>query len=310
MDIFRTAPIELKTKNILWNDIYSRYSEKYSYLYLSVTFKKARINNNVQWLDFFMEIRMNINTSKKLAAEKAVEEIKEGMIIGLGTGSTFYFALLKIAERINSGELKNIVCVASSKQTELKAAGLGIPLTTLNEIYVSKNEKRKTENVSRFSSYVSPLQPIDLTIDGADEVDESLNLIKGGGGALLREKIIAQASKKFFVIIDESKLSDKLGMNFAIPIEVLQFALEAEKKFLESHGAQVSIRNNSDGEQLITDEGNIILDAKVKAIENVDEFASILEQRAGIVENGLFRNNMITKVICAMKDGKAKCLSN
>lgn len=259
---------------------------------------------------------MNINTSKKLAAEKAAEEIKDGMVIGLGTGSTFHFALLKIAERINSGELKNIVCVASSKQTEQKATMLGVPLTTLNELYKTENgrrktedEKQKTENVARLTSHLSPLQPIDITIDGADEVDESLNLIKGGGGALLREKIVVQASKKFLVIVDESKLSAKLGMNFAIPVEVLQFALESEKKFLESHGAVVSIRKNSDGEQLITDEGNFILDAKVNAIENVDEFASIIEQRAGIVEHGLFRNKMVTKVICAMSDGKVKYLS-
>ena len=241
---------------------------------------------------------MNFNDIKKIAAEKAVEEIKSGMVIGLGTGSTFHFALLKIAEKIKTGELKNIICVSSSKQTEQKANELGVPLTTLNELYVSS-----------LSSTVI-LQSIDLTIDGADEVDNDLNLIKGGGGALLREKIIVQASKKFFVVVDESKRSPKLGMNFAIPIEVLQFALEAEKKFLESHGAIVTIRETGNGEQLITDEGNIILDAKVNAIENVDEFASVLEQRAGIVENGLFRNKMVTSVVCAMNDGTVKVLSN
>ena len=260
---------------------------------------------------------MNINTSKKLAAEKAVEEIKDGMVIGLGTGSTFHFALQKIAEKIKTGELKNIICVASSKQTQEKAAGLGVPLTSLNELYQSyrlsfvsdlKIKHSSTLN-SPFPIRNSPLL-IDLTIDGADEVDSDLNLIKGGGGALLREKIVVQASKNFFVIVDESKLSKKLGMNFTIPIEVLQFALEAEKKFLESHGAVVSIRKNSNAEQLITDEGNFILDARVNAVENVDEFASILEQRAGIVEHGLFRNKMVTKVICAMKDGAVKVLSN
>lgn len=241
---------------------------------------------------------MNFNDIKKIAAEKAVEEIKSGMVIGLGTGSTFHFALLKIAEKIKTGELKNIICVSSSKQTEQKANELGISLTTLNELFVRTQPK---------SEFV--IQPIDLTIDGADEVDNDLNLIKGGGGALLREKIIVQASKKFFVVVDESKRSPKLGMNFAIPIEVLQFALEAEKKFLESYGAIVTIRKTDNGEQLITDEGNIILDAKVNAIENVGEFASMLEQRAGIVEHGLFRNKMITKVICAMKDGSVKALS-
>lgn len=242
---------------------------------------------------------MNIDIIKKLAAEKAVEEIKDGMVVGLGTGTTFHFALLKIAERIKSGELKNIICVASSKQTEQKAAELGIPIVTLNELFSKKQ------------SFEKPMiQPIDIYIDGADEVDADLNLIKGGGGALLREKIVAQASKKFIVIVDETKLSHKLGMNFAIPIEVLQFAVEAEKSFLESHGSTVTIRRNSDGEHFITDEGNLILDVKVNAIENVDEFASILERRAGIVEHGLFRRELASKVICAMKDGTVKLQSN
>jgi ribose 5-phosphate isomerase A len=242
---------------------------------------------------------MNIDIIKKLAAEKAVEEIKDGMVVGLGTGTTFHFALLKIAERIKSGELKNIICVASSKQTEQKAAELGIPIVTLNELFSKKQ------------SFEKPMiQPIDIYIDGADEVDADLNLIKGGGGALLREKIVAQASKKFIVIVDETKLSHKLGMNFAIPIEVLQFAVEAEKSFLDSHGSTVTIRRNSDGEHFITDEGNLILDVKVNAIENVDEFASILERRAGIVEHGLFRRELASKVICAMKDGTVKLQSN
>ncbi len=246
---------------------------------------------------------MNIDTIKKIAAEKAVDEIKDGMVVGLGTGSTFHFALVRISERIKSGELKNITCVASSKQTELKANELGVPLTTVNELYTLINKKRDTKNDSL-------LTPIDIYIDGADEVDTDLNLIKGGGGALLREKIIAQASKRFVVIIDETKISHKLGLNFAIPIEVLQFALESEKVFIESHGSAVNIRTMEDGKQLITDEGNFILDAKVNAIENVDEFASILERRAGIVEHGLFRKELVSKVICAMKDGSIKLFSN
>jgi len=285
---------------------------------------------------------MNIDTTKKLAAEKAVAEIKDGMTIGLGTGSTFHFALLKIAERIKSGELKNIICVSSSKQTEIKAAELGIPLITLNDLYKSHqlsalNERGLNENHSQFSILNSQLliditidgtdeategrperseeskelKLIDLTIDGADEVDEKLNLIKGGGGALLREKIVVQASKKFIVVVDESKLSKNLGMNFSVPVEVLQFAVETEKCFLESLGAKTAIRKNSDGEQLVTDEGNFILDAKVNSIANVNEFASLLEQRAGIVEHGLFRNKLVSKVVCSFSDGSIKeLLSN
>lgn len=248
---------------------------------------------------------MNVNESKKLAAEKAVEEIKNGMIVGLGTGSTFHFALLKIAERIKSGELKEIVCVASSKQTELKAIELGIPLITLNELYKSYQPSAISEQ--RINDNNSTLL-IDLTIDGADEVDANLNLIKGGGGALLREKIVVQASKKFIVIVDESKLSKKLGMNFPIPVEVLQFATEVEKRFLESLGANINIRKNSEGEQLITDEGNFILDAKVNAVESVDEFASLLEQRAGIVEHGIFRSDLVSKVIYCKQNGSVAVL--
>ncbi len=273
-------------------------------------------SNIILWLDFFTGKCMNNELIKKLAAEKAVDEIRDGMVVGLGTGSTFHFALLKIAERINSGELRSIKCVASSKQTEQKAIELGIPLVTLNEIFLSENEKRKTENEANLMSHASPISPIDIYIDGADEVaishpeqsEESneFNLIKGGGGALLREKIVAQASKRFIVIVDESKLSPKLGMNFPIPIEVMQFAVEAEKRFLESYGAIVTIRKSSDGEHLITDEGNFILDAKVSAIESVDEFASLLEKRAGIVEHGLFRKELVAKVICAMSDGSVK----
>ena len=125
---------------------------------------------------------MDIDQLKKQAAEKAVEEIKDGMIIGLGSGSTLFFALKKISEKLKSGELKNIFGVPSSIDTEKKAIQLGIPLKTLNE---------------------TPI--IDLTIDGADEVDLQLNVIKGGGGMLLREKIVAQASKKLIIIVDESK---------------------------------------------------------------------------------------------------------
>lgn len=250
---------------------------------------------------------MNINTSKKHSAEKAVEEIKSGMVVGLGTGSTFHYALLKIADRINSGELKDIKCVASSKQTELKAIELGIPLITLNELY--KIQQPSQNNEPGVSEVYSQLV-IDLTIDGADEVDEELNLIKGGGGALLREKIVVQSSRHFIVVVDESKLSKKLGMNFSVPVEVLQFALEGELRFLESLGANVKIRKNSDGEHFITDEGNFILDAKVNAIDNVNEFAALLEQRAGIVEHGLFRCSLVDKVICSKYDSAVEIFIN
>ncbi|MCK5591821.1 MAG: ribose 5-phosphate isomerase A [Candidatus Pacebacteria bacterium] len=204
-------------------------------------------------------------SQKKAAAEKGVDHIKSGMILGLGTGSTFVYALNKIARLINKGELKNIAGIPTSKKTEKLAVELGVPLTTLSE------------------------QPeIDLTIDGADEVDNNLNLIKGGGGALLREKIIAQASNRNIIIVDDSKLSENLGQKWAVPVEIIPFAFEVEKKFLESIGAVTKLRREKNGEIYITDEGNYIIDANFGIIDNPTNLAVMLESRAGIVEHGLF----------------------
>jgi ribose 5-phosphate isomerase A len=222
---------------------------------------------------------MNIDQLKKQAAEKAVEDIKDGMIVGLGSGSTVFYALEKISEKLKSGELKNIIGISSSTDTEKKAVQFGIPLTTFND---------------------NPI--IDLTIDGADEADPELNLIKGGGGALLREKIIAQASKKLIIIIDETKLSDKLGEKWAVPIEVLQFAMNSEKLFLESLGAKISLRKKN-GETFITDEGNIIIDANFGVIEDVKKLTDLINQRAGIVEHGIFAG-MTDKIIYAGRNGE------
>ena len=243
---------------------------------------------------------------KKIAAEKAVEEIKPGMVVGLGTGSTFQFALERIAEKIKSGELYNIVCIPSSDRTEAEARRLGIPLTSFEE-QINTN--------SQLSAFNFP-QIIDVTIDGADEVtvghpesdssDEgSIDVIKGGGGALLKEKILAQATKSFFVVVDESKISKHLGEKFFVPIEVIKFAASIEEKFIQSLGAKTSLRKNANGENYITDENNYIIDANFCAIKNVIELARVLEQRAGIVEHGLFVG-MAKKVFCSMSNGEVK----
>lgn len=228
---------------------------------------------------------------KKSAAENAVEEIKDGMIVGLGTGSTAKFAIESLAKKIKEGKLKNIYGVPTSNKTEELAIQLGIPVISLNECY----KKLSSENIN-------DLKPIDITIDGADEVDSELNLIKGGGGALLREKVIAQNTKSFLVVVDESKLSDKLGEKFFVPVEVLQFALESEKSFLESLGAKVVLRKNND-EPFLTDEGNFILDVYFGKIENPVELSSILNERAGIVEHGIFLNKLVDKVYCSSHNG-------
>lgn len=215
---------------------------------------------------------------KRKSAERAVEFVKSGMVLGFGSGSTFKYVLHVIAEKLNSGELKNIVGVSSSESTEKLANELNIPTSTLSN------------NPS-----------LNLTIDGADEVDAKLNLIKGGGAAHLREKVIVQASKQFIIIVDESKVSKYLGEKWAVPIEVIKMAVDVETEFLKSLGAEVKQRIDIEGNLLITDEGNYILDANFGVMKNPKKVARKLEKRAGIVEHGLFIN-MADYVVVARKD--------
>ena len=215
---------------------------------------------------------------KELAGYKAAEYVKSGMVIGLGTGSTAYFATIKIGSMFKSGELKNIKCIPTSISTEKLALELGLPLATFSDV-----------------------QEIDITIDGADEVDKYLNLIKGGGGAHLREKIVAQATKELIIIVNESKISKQLGENWAVPVEVLRYAYEVEKKYLESLGADTKLRQ-SEGDKFITDEGNWIIDANFGVIENPSDLAAKLNARAGIAEHGLFIN-LAKRVIVASSSG-------
>ncbi|PKL83149.1 MAG: ribose 5-phosphate isomerase A [Ignavibacteriae bacterium HGW-Ignavibacteriae-3] len=236
---------------------------------------------------------MDINQLKKLAAEKAVDEIKSGMVVGLGTGSTVQYALEEISGRIKNGLLKDILCIPSSSNTEREAERLGIPLTTFEELRITD---------SQFSILNSKFL-IAVTIDGADEVaiDEAtkkINLIKGGGGALLREKIVAQASRRLIIMVDESKMSDHLGKKWAVPVEVIPFAVSVEEEFLKSLGAKVTRRKKADGSDYITDENNFILDANFGVIKDPANISIILHERAGIVEHGLFIG-MADKIICA-----------
>lgn len=222
---------------------------------------------------------MEMKELKKQAAEKAVEQIEPGMIVGLGSGSTTIFAIRKIGELFKAGKLNNIIGIPTSKATEELAVSLNIPLTTFEQH-----------------------QKIDITIDGADEVDENLNLIKGGGGALLREKVVAQASTTEIIVVDDSKLSKHLGEKWHVPVEVLKFCLQLEKKFLESLGAKVVLRRDQKGNMYITDEGNYILDANFGLIESPIELAQKLEARAGIVEHGIFIN-LASEIIVASTNG-------
>lgn len=241
---------------------------------------------------------MDYSKLKQIAAEKAVEEVKDGMFVGLGTGSTAKFAIIKIAKKIKDGHLKNIYGIPTSKKTEELAAGLGIPLLSLNQLF-----KLRTKNVERRTLNIERTKLIDITIDGADEVDSDLNLIKGGGGALLREKVIAQNTGRLLIVVDKTKLSARLGEKFFVPVEVLQFALESEINFLESLGAKTDIRKSDDGGFFVTDEGNYIIDANFGKIENPAELNSLLNERAGIVEHGIFLNKLVDSVYCSSNDG-------
>ena len=219
------------------------------------------------------------NQLKKAAAHKAVELVASNMVVGLGTGSTAAFAVERIAERLKSGDLNNIVGIPSSLRTEEQARRLGIPL-------------------AGFETHTD----IDVTIDGADEVDPDLNLIKGGGGALLREKVLAQATRRNIIIVDESKLVPKLGTGWALPIEVIPFAKDSAVKFLETLGAQVRLRRSEDQAIFCTDQHNYILDADFGPMADPDRLAAELNERAGIVEHGLFLG-LAADVIVAGENG-------
>ncbi|UCE51875.1 MAG: ribose-5-phosphate isomerase RpiA [Desulfobacterales bacterium] len=212
---------------------------------------------------------------KQKAAFKAVEFVESGMVVGLGSGSTTEFAVKRIAERLKGGELNNIVGIPSSIRTEKLAQELGVPLVG-------------------FETH----QEIDVTIDGADEVDPELNLIKGGGGALLREKVLAQASRRNIIVVDESKLVPKLGTNWALPIEVIPFARYTEEKFLCALGGAVNLRTNVDDTPYQTDQKNLILDTNFGRMDDPYNLADQLNERAGIVEHGLFLG-LTTDVIVA-----------
>lgn len=216
---------------------------------------------------------------KQEAAEFAVQFVQSGMKIGLGTGSTAIFATRRIAELLRQGTLQSIIGFATSQATLDEAVQRGIPMMEVS----------------------MPIK-IDLTIDGADEVDPQLNLIKGGGGALFREKIVAQASDREIIVVDDSKLSPCLGTHFKLPVEVSPFGWQSQMRYLESLGARAGIRKNKDGSQFVTDSGNMIFDCDFGPIPDVKKLADDLGSRAGIIEHGLFVG-LATDVIVAGQSG-------
>jgi ribose 5-phosphate isomerase A len=199
---------------------------------------------------------------KEAAGRAAAKLVRDGDIVGLGTGSTAYFAVVAIGERVKAG-LK-IVGIPTSVATADLARQLGIPLSTLDE-----------------------RPQIDITIDGADEIDPHLNLIKGGGGALLREKVVASVTKKMVVVSDSTKVVPALG-KFPLPVEIIPFARTVIEKKIASLGATTKLRMRPDGQPFVTDNGNQILDCRFGRIDDPPTLAGELNGTPGVVEHGLF----------------------
>jgi ribose 5-phosphate isomerase A len=216
---------------------------------------------------------------KQEAGERAVDWVESGMTVGLGTGSTAIWAIRRIGALLASGELRDIVGVPTSDASTAAATDLRIPLATL-----------------------ATVSAIDVTIDGADEVDPELNLVKGGGGALLHEKIVAQSSAREVITVDAAKPSPKLGTLRVLPVEIVPFSEAAERAFLESIGATVVTRTGADGAVFVTDEANHILDCDFGPIDDLERLDALLHARAGIVEHGLFLG-LTTDLLIAGPDG-------
>lgn len=204
-------------------------------------------------------------TPKQCAAEAALPFIHDDMVVGLGTGSTTDFFIDALGAALRDGRLKHIIGIPTSIASERRARGLGIPLSTLAQHPAT-----------------------DVTVDGADEVDPKLNLIKGLGGALLREKIVAQNSKRLIIIADAGKAVDALGTKSPLPVEVAQFCHESHVPFLRQLGGEPTLRMNVDGTPFVTDNHNFIYDTRFPRIDEPAALDAALKRRAGIVEHGLF----------------------
>ena len=205
---------------------------------------------------------------KRQAAAQALEQVQDGMKLGLGTGSTAKHFVDLLGQRVAGG--LRVVGVPTSEATRAQAEACRIPLTTLDDV-----------------------DRLDLTVDGADEVDAALNLIKGGGGALLREKIVAAASDRMIVIADDTKWVDVLG-RFPLPVEVIPFGLAATRRAIETAFAesgvsgQMGLRKATDGHDFVTDGGHWIIDAHLERIADAPRLAGLLSLIPGVVEHGLF----------------------
>ena len=231
---------------------------------------------------------------KEQVGIKAAEFVKDGMIVGLGTGSTAYYFVAELGRRIKEEGLK-ITAVTTSSVTYEQAEGLQITAVTTSSVTYDQ-----AESLGIPLKAIDDVEVVDVTVDGADEVDPQLNGIKGGGGALLMEKIVATNSKDCIWIVDESKQVATLGA-FKLPVEVVQYGAENLFRHFEQKGYHPAFRL-ADDQRFVTDQGNFIIDLDLKVIEDAEALANELDHTVGVVEHGLFLN-MISKVIVGTPDG-------
>jgi ribose 5-phosphate isomerase A len=223
-----------------------------------------------------------VTIMKQEVGKAAAQRVKSGAIVGLGTGSTTAYAIEYIGERLKSGEIKDIKGIPTSFQATVLAKQYGIPLTTLDEV-----------------------DRIDVAIDGADEVDPQKNLIKGGGAAHTREKIVDSLAEEFIVVVDSSKIVDKLGSTFLLPVEVLPLAMTPVMKAIEKLGGKPQIRMGvKKAGPVITDQGNMVIDVKFDSIPNPAELEKTINNIPGVLENGLFVGVTDLVLIGEVVDGK------
>ncbi|HEY9865760.1 MAG TPA: ribose-5-phosphate isomerase RpiA [Candidatus Obscuribacterales bacterium] len=225
-----------------------------------------------------------VTLMKQYVGKAAADRVQSGTIVGLGTGSTTAYAIQYIGERLQSGELKDIKGIPTSFQATVLAKQYGIPLTTLDEV-----------------------DHIDIAIDGADEVDPNKNLIKGGGAAHTREKIVDSLAEVFIVVVDNSKLVDRLGSTFLLPVEVIPMAMTPVMKALEKLGGKPTLRMGvKKAGPVVTDEGNLVIDVKFDALENPAELEKEINNIPGVLDNGLFVGVADIILVGEVIDGQAK----
>jgi ribose 5-phosphate isomerase A len=219
---------------------------------------------------------------KQQVGKAAADRVKSGSIVGLGTGSTTAYAIQFLGERLQSGQLKDIKGIPTSFQASVLAKQYGIPLTSLDEI-----------------------DRMDVAIDGADEVDPNKNLIKGGGAAHTREKIVDSLADEFVVVVDDSKIVSRLGESFLLPVEVLPMAVTPVMRAIEKLGGQPELRMGvKKAGPVVTDQGNLVIDVKFDSIDNPAELEKTLNNIPGVLENGLFVGVADTVLIGEIKDGQ------